>query len=370
MNLHMWVTFSGDHTTAKLVASFATSLPFDVAHADRQRHLLPGLRARAGPSLAPLPHALRHHLAPACPAKNSPTARAGPWPTTWTARRRCGRTAKRSSSALSAARSSEFADATFEFARSLRALGRRARRRRRRRAAQRHRRADRALRRRAPGRDRRPARHHAARADELHELVPHADLRILIAEAEHADALRITDAPELRHVVRHGPGENPECISWEELKALSTDVPAAEVRRVQRRMRASETAMIVYAPPGTTDRPTGCRLTHEGLVRSARVLGEQRFPMTEEDRQFNPLPLVRARRAAALQRLPRGRRGLRRHGALQRPGRAGAADGRALHGRLPGRRPAVGRGPRPARPRGGRPLEAVARRRRRRRRSC
>ena len=60
---------------------------------------------------------------------------------------------------------------------------------------------------------------------------------------------------------------------------------------MQRRMSAGETAMIVYASPGTTDRPTGCRLTHDGLVRSARVLGEQRFPMTEEDRQFNPLPL-------------------------------------------------------------------------------
>jgi fatty-acyl-CoA synthase len=128
-------------------------------------------------------------------------------------------------------------------------------------------------------------------ADELHELIPHADLKVLVAEAEHADALRITDAPELRHVVRHGPGENPECISWEELKALSSDVPAAEVRRLQRRMRASDTALIIYAPPGTTERLTGCRLSHEGLVRSARVLGEQRFPMTEEDRQFNPLPL-------------------------------------------------------------------------------
>jgi len=127
--------------------------------------------------------------------------------------------------------------------------------------------------------------------EELQELVPHADLRVLIAEADLADELRITDAPELRHVVRHGPGENPECIAWHELKALSADIAAAEVRRVQRRMRASETAMIVYSPPGTSDRPTGCRLSHEGLVRSARVLGEQRFPMTEEDRQFNPLPL-------------------------------------------------------------------------------
>ena len=33
MNLHMWVTFSGDHSLAKLGAYFATSLPFDLAHA-------------------------------------------------------------------------------------------------------------------------------------------------------------------------------------------------------------------------------------------------------------------------------------------------------------------------------------------------
>lgn len=127
---------------------------------------------------------------------------------------------------------------------------------------------------------------------ELHAVVPHADLRVLIAHAEHADALQITNAPELRHVVRHGPGENPECIAWDELRALAGDVPGAEVRRVQRRMAASETALIVYASPGTTDEPKGCRLTHEALVRSARVFAEQRFPMTEEDRQFNPLPVA------------------------------------------------------------------------------
>ena len=33
MNLHMWITYSGDHTLAKLGAYFATSLPFDLAHA-------------------------------------------------------------------------------------------------------------------------------------------------------------------------------------------------------------------------------------------------------------------------------------------------------------------------------------------------
>jgi energy-coupling factor transport system substrate-specific component len=33
MNLHLWITYSGDHTLAKLGAYFATSLPFDLAHA-------------------------------------------------------------------------------------------------------------------------------------------------------------------------------------------------------------------------------------------------------------------------------------------------------------------------------------------------
>ncbi|HEX4691271.1 MAG TPA: prenyltransferase/squalene oxidase repeat-containing protein [Solirubrobacteraceae bacterium] len=33
MNVSQWVMYSGDHTQAKLVASFATSVPFDVAHA-------------------------------------------------------------------------------------------------------------------------------------------------------------------------------------------------------------------------------------------------------------------------------------------------------------------------------------------------
>jgi energy-coupling factor transport system substrate-specific component len=33
MNLHLWVTYSGDHTPAKLAAVFTTSLPFDLAHA-------------------------------------------------------------------------------------------------------------------------------------------------------------------------------------------------------------------------------------------------------------------------------------------------------------------------------------------------
>ena len=33
MNLYQWTTYSGDHTGAKLAATFATSFPFDAAHA-------------------------------------------------------------------------------------------------------------------------------------------------------------------------------------------------------------------------------------------------------------------------------------------------------------------------------------------------
>src|SRR4051794_41142695 len=33
MNVHLWITYSGDHSLAKLAAYFATSLPFDLAHA-------------------------------------------------------------------------------------------------------------------------------------------------------------------------------------------------------------------------------------------------------------------------------------------------------------------------------------------------
>ena len=41
MNLSLWVTFSGDHSLAKLGAYFVTSLPFDLAHATGSCLILP-----------------------------------------------------------------------------------------------------------------------------------------------------------------------------------------------------------------------------------------------------------------------------------------------------------------------------------------
>ena len=46
MNLHLWVTYSGDHSLAKLGAIFATSFPFDLAHVVGNVALLPASSAR------------------------------------------------------------------------------------------------------------------------------------------------------------------------------------------------------------------------------------------------------------------------------------------------------------------------------------
>jgi fatty-acyl-CoA synthase len=112
-------------------------------------------------------------------------------------------------------------------------------------------------------------------ADALRATVRHADVRVLVASEGEPE---IPDAPLLQHVVHLGL----------DLRALAADVPGAEVRHRQRLMRVADTALILY---GTSEHPRGCRLTHEGLVRSARAFAEQRFPMQPHDRHFNPLPL-------------------------------------------------------------------------------
>ena len=62
MNLHLWVSYSGDHTAAKLAAIFATSLPFDLAHMVGSIAVLPRVRAGARQRPVALPHAVRDPL--------------------------------------------------------------------------------------------------------------------------------------------------------------------------------------------------------------------------------------------------------------------------------------------------------------------
>jgi fatty-acyl-CoA synthase len=48
--------------------------------------------------------------------------------------------------------------------------------------------------------------------------------------------------------------------------------------------------MIMYTS-GTTSHPKGCLISHESLVRTGRIFGEQRFPMRHGDRMWDPLPI-------------------------------------------------------------------------------
>jgi fatty-acyl-CoA synthase len=149
------------------------------------------------------------------------------------------------------------------------------------------------------------------RARELAYVVPHADVKVLVTsvgtshptgfveelyaalpslEGQDRDRLAVAEAPELRRIVLHGGATRPEMLSWEAMLAGAETVAPEEVLAMQRRVAISDCAMLMYTS-GTTSHPKGCRLSHEGLVRTGRVFGEQRFPMRHGDRQFNPLPL-------------------------------------------------------------------------------
>ena len=119
------------------------------------------------------------------------------------------------------------------------------------------------------------------RAPELSYVFGHSGVRVLItATGKLADEARAAGgAPAL---IVHGEP------SWDEFLAAPAD--AGEVTRMQRRVAVSDVAMLMYTS-GTTAHPKGCRLSHEALVRTGRMFGEQRFPMRAGDRQFNPLPL-------------------------------------------------------------------------------
>ena len=113
------------------------------------------------------------------------------------------------------------------------------------------------------------------RSAQLRDVTRHAGLTVLIAGPD----VKRPDAPELEHFIQPGT----------DLRALASRIPGAVVRKAQRAVSLSDTAIIMYTP---ADSLRGCRLSNEGLIRSARILAEQRFPLEAGDRLFNPLPLA------------------------------------------------------------------------------
>ena len=118
------------------------------------------------------------------------------------------------------------------------------------------------------------------RAPELAYVFEHAGIKQLITAA--GPLAKEARAAGAQDAVVHG---DP---SWDAF--LAEQAEAGEVARMQRRIAISDVAILMYTS-GTTANPKGCRLSHEVLVRTGRVFGEQRFPMRHGDRQFNPLPL-------------------------------------------------------------------------------
>ena len=81
---------------------------------------------------------------------------------------------------------------------------------------------------------------------------------------------------EVAYVVEHA---GMKLVVREELSAGGEDVDEPR-----------DPAMIMYTS-GTTSHPKGCVISHESLVRTGRIFGEQRFPMRHGDRMWDPLPL-------------------------------------------------------------------------------
>jgi fatty-acyl-CoA synthase len=71
---------------------------------------------------------------------------------------------------------------------------------------------------------------------------------------------------------------------------LADEGDDAALRALQQRIAVRDLAMLMYTS-GTTSGPKGCLLSHESLVRTGRIFGEERFPMGHGDRMWDPLPL-------------------------------------------------------------------------------
>ena len=64
---------------------------------------------------------------------------------------------------------------------------------------------------------------------------------------------------------------------------------AGEVEALQALVSVRDRAMIIYTS-GTTAKPKGCVLNHEGLTRTAFAVAQERFLLGTEDRFWDPLP--------------------------------------------------------------------------------
>jgi len=102
-------------------------------------------------------------------------------------------------------------------------------------------------------------------------------------------ALELEAAPLLRSVIMMEDPGQAGVLSWERFQAYADKTDPEEMWRRRSQVALSDPCIMMYTS-GTTAHPKGCRLSHEALVRNAREMGI-RFEITDQDRQWNPLPM-------------------------------------------------------------------------------
>jgi fatty-acyl-CoA synthase len=146
---------------------------------------------------------------------------------------------------------------------------------------------------------------------ELAYVIENADLKILFTTNRIADyvsfvdllyealpgletasdplALDLDSAPLLRSVIMMEDSGQDGVVSWQHFQAFADKTDPEEMWRRRSQVALSDPCIMMYTS-GTTANPKGCRLSHEALVRNGREMSI-RFEITDQDRQWNPLPM-------------------------------------------------------------------------------
>ena len=101
--------------------------------------------------------------------------------------------------------------------------------------------------------------------------------------------LRPEGAPCLRSVAVLGAGDRPWVVSEATLREVADGVASGTLAQRRAGVRVADEAILLYTS-GTTSLPRGCPLTHEGLGRTWRSLGEI-LDVRPGDRFWSPCPL-------------------------------------------------------------------------------
>lgn len=123
------------------------------------------------------------------------------------------------------------------------------------------------------------------------------DLRAILGQAlpslhdaRAGEPLALKEAPLLRHIVSlHGP-DGTGFVGRESFLRHAATTPTGIVEQARARVRVRDVALVLYTS-GTTARPKGCLLTHEGISRGSAGRLRENVPLGERNVFWCPGPL-------------------------------------------------------------------------------